>query len=128
MSGRRIPQNRGERVEPWPAVGIGERRASPHLSDVGRRMKVVGVEEGPAESSRQPLADLRLAGAAHAHDDHNAGADAFTCGSEVFLDHAAIVAALRPHVVLLAMRLPGKSGLETLLWLKNHAPTCHVLV
>jgi DNA-binding NarL/FixJ family response regulator len=31
-------------------------------------------------------------------------------------------------VVLLAMRLPGKSGLETLLWLKNHAPTCHVLV
>ena len=38
------------------------------------------------------------------------------------------VAGLRPHVVLLDLRLPGKSGLETLLWLKNHAPTCRVLV
>jgi DNA-binding NarL/FixJ family response regulator len=38
------------------------------------------------------------------------------------------VRGLRPHVVLLDLRLPGKSGLETLLWLKNHQPSCRVLV
>jgi len=35
---------------------------------------------------------------------------------------------LRPEVVLLDLRLPGKSGMETLLWLKAHAPECKVLV
>lgn len=34
----------------------------------------------------------------------------------------------RPHVVLLDLRLPGMSGLETLLWLKAHAPTARVIV
>ena len=35
---------------------------------------------------------------------------------------------LRPDVVLLDLRLPGKSGLETLLWLKSHAPHTRPLV
>ena len=35
---------------------------------------------------------------------------------------------LRPEVVLLDLRLPGKTGLETLLWLKGHAPDSKVLV
>lgn len=34
----------------------------------------------------------------------------------------------RPNVVLLDLRLPGMSGLETLLWLKGHAPTAKVIV
>ncbi len=34
----------------------------------------------------------------------------------------------RPNVVLLDLRLPGMSGLETLLWLKGHAPTARVIV
>jgi DNA-binding NarL/FixJ family response regulator len=38
------------------------------------------------------------------------------------------VPRLRPNVVLLDLRLPGMSGLETLLWLKAHAPTARVLV
>jgi DNA-binding NarL/FixJ family response regulator len=35
---------------------------------------------------------------------------------------------VRPNVVLLDLRLPGMSGLETLLWLKGHAPTARVIV
>jgi two-component system NarL family response regulator len=35
---------------------------------------------------------------------------------------------LRPEVVLLDLRLPGKTGLETLFWLKGHAPDSKVLV
>ena len=34
----------------------------------------------------------------------------------------------RPSVVLLDLRLPGMSGLETLLWLKGHAPATRVIV
>jgi DNA-binding NarL/FixJ family response regulator len=34
----------------------------------------------------------------------------------------------RPSVVLLDLRLPGMSGLETLLWLKGHAPATQVIV
>lgn len=34
----------------------------------------------------------------------------------------------RPNVVLLDLRLPGMSGLETLLWLRGHAPTARVIV
>jgi DNA-binding NarL/FixJ family response regulator len=35
---------------------------------------------------------------------------------------------LRPDVVLLDLRLPGKTGMETLLWLKTHAAHARVLV
>lgn len=35
---------------------------------------------------------------------------------------------LRPEIVLLDLRLPGKTGLEMLLWLKGHAPDSKVLV
>lgn len=38
------------------------------------------------------------------------------------------VPRLRPNVVLLDLRLPGKSGLETLLWLRTHAPAARALV
>lgn len=38
------------------------------------------------------------------------------------------VSRTRPNVVLLDLRLPGMSGLETLLWLKGHAPTAKVIV
>ena len=40
----------------------------------------------------------------------------------------AEVPRLRPNVVLLDLRLPGMSGLETLLWLKGHAPSTKVIV
>ncbi len=35
---------------------------------------------------------------------------------------------LRPEVVLLDLRLPGKTGMETLLWLKAHAADSKVIV
>ena len=35
---------------------------------------------------------------------------------------------LRPEVVLLDLRLPGKTGMEMLLWFKAHARDCKVLV
>jgi DNA-binding NarL/FixJ family response regulator len=38
------------------------------------------------------------------------------------------VARARPSVVLLDLRLPGMTGLETLLWLKGHAPAARVIV
>ncbi len=38
------------------------------------------------------------------------------------------VPRLQPNVVLLDLRLPGMSGLETLLWLKGHAPSAKVIV
>ena len=40
----------------------------------------------------------------------------------------AEVSRARPHVILLDLRLPGMSGLETLLWLKSHAPAARVIV
>lgn len=49
---------------------------------------------------------------------------------QVASGEAAIEAVprLRPDVVLLDLRLPGKSGMETLLWLNVHAPESKVLV
>ena len=44
---------RGERVEPGPAVGVGQRRARRHLRDVLRGMKIVAVEERPAQLARR---------------------------------------------------------------------------
>jgi DNA-binding NarL/FixJ family response regulator len=38
------------------------------------------------------------------------------------------VGRARPSVVLLDLRLPGMTGLETLLWLKSHAPATRVIV
>lgn len=40
----------------------------------------------------------------------------------------AEISRARPSVVLLDLRLPGMSGLETLLWLKGHAQTTRVIV
>src|SRR5689334_23192869 len=59
----------GDRIEPGPAVGIGERRAGAHLLDVLQRMKAVTVPEGPSEALGEALADRRLAAARHTHDD-----------------------------------------------------------
>jgi two-component system NarL family response regulator len=54
----------------------------------------------------------------------------FELVGQVASGEAAVEAVpkLRPDVVLLDLRLPGKSGLETLLWLKTHAAGAHVLV
>lgn len=38
------------------------------------------------------------------------------------------ISRTRPSVVLLDLRMPGMSGLETLLWLKGHAPATRVIV
>jgi len=54
----------------------------------------------------------------------------FELVGQVATGEAAIgaVPRLRPHVVLLDLRLPGKSGMETLLWLRAHAAEIRVLV
>src|SRR5262245_44802819 len=57
------------RAEPGPPVVVRERKAAMHLLDVGGRMHVVGVEEGPPETLGERAADRRLAGPGNAHDD-----------------------------------------------------------
>ena len=58
-----------EALEPRLPVGVVERASGRHLFDVGLRVVVVAVEEGPAEALCQELADHRLTRAGDAHHD-----------------------------------------------------------
>ncbi len=62
-----------QRVEPWQAVRIGERDATLHLFDVGRRMEIVGVDEGPTDLAGKDLTHRRFAGARDSHQDQDHG-------------------------------------------------------
>ena len=62
-----------QRVEPRQAVRIGERDATVHLFDIGGRMEIVGVDEGPAELAGKDLTHRRFAGARDSHQDQDHG-------------------------------------------------------
>src|SRR6266571_2631716 len=70
----RFVDERGDGVEPRPAVLVGERDALVHLLDIGGRVEPIAVLEFPAEAPGQQRADGALAGARDAHDDE--GGDA----------------------------------------------------
>ena len=63
----------GDRLQPGPAILIGERMAGAHLVDIAFGMKPVAILEGPAQAFGQLFGDGALAGAGHAHDDQRAG-------------------------------------------------------
>ena len=93
---RGCAQRVDDAVEPRPAVVVGQRYAGGHFRDVRRRMKIVGIEERPAERLRQRRADRRLAGARHAHhDEDHARCDGMAAEA---LTHRRSIAALRPSV------------------------------
>src|SRR5215470_14269828 len=51
----------GNGIEPRPAVVVIERKATPHLFDIGGRMEAVGIAKGPAKQLCQPPTDRGLA-------------------------------------------------------------------
>lgn len=55
--GARLVDPGGNRAQPRPAVLIGQRNALPHLVDVRRRMKRIGVAELPLERSGEERSD-----------------------------------------------------------------------
>ena len=63
----------GDRLQPRPAVFVGERMAGAHLGDVAGGMKPVAVLEGPAQAFGEVVGDGAFARAGHAHHDQRAG-------------------------------------------------------
>ena len=61
-----------EVLEPWEAVGVGERDFGGHFGFIFRGMEVVGVDEGGVEEIGEEEADGGFAGAGDAHDDDDA--------------------------------------------------------
>lgn len=55
--------------EPGPAIVVGERFAAAHPGDVFRRVQVVAVDIGRAETGGERGTDRRLAAAGDAHQD-----------------------------------------------------------
>ena len=62
----------GNRLQPGPAILVGQGMAGAHLGDVAGGMKPVAILEGPAQAFGQLFADGALAGAGHAHHDQRA--------------------------------------------------------
>src|ERR1700720_2443826 len=60
------------RLQPWPAILIGEGTARAHLGDIAGGVKPVAVLEGPAELFGELDRDRTFARARHTH--HNQGA------------------------------------------------------
>src|SRR5579863_3607117 len=58
-------------LEPGDAIFVREGNACVHLLFVGWRMKIVGLEEEPAEAVGQKLGDGGLAGTGDAHDQED---------------------------------------------------------
>ena len=71
--GARLVDPGGNRAQPRPAVLIGQRNALPHLVDVRRRMKRIGVAELPLERSGEERSDSRFAASGNAHHDKDGG-------------------------------------------------------
>src|SRR6476469_10072038 len=63
----------GDRLQPGPAVLIGEGLARAHLGDVAGGMKSVTVLVAPAQPLCQSVANGALARAGYAHHDERAG-------------------------------------------------------
>src|SRR6266403_5217344 len=72
----------GDRLQPRPAVFIGEGLAGAHLGDVARGVKLVAILVAPAQSLRQLLSDGALARAGHAHHDKRARRSVDVIGHE----------------------------------------------
>ena len=70
-----------DRREPGPAVLVGQRCSAPHLLDIGRWMKTVGVAERPSEYPREALARGRLAATRNPHQQQDRRADHVFFGS-----------------------------------------------
>ena len=62
----------GDRLQPGPAVFVGERMARAHLGDIGGRMKSVAVLVTPAQPRGEAFGDGALARAGYAHHDQRA--------------------------------------------------------
>ncbi len=62
----------GNRLQPGPAILIGQRMAGAHLGHIGGGMKPVAILESPAQPFGQRFADGALAGAGYAHHDQRA--------------------------------------------------------
>jgi AcrR family transcriptional regulator len=62
---------RADRIQPRPAIFVGQRNAAMHLVLVGGAVKRIAVGIGARQALRQHLADPRLARARHAHCDQN---------------------------------------------------------
>ena len=63
----------GNRVQPGPAILIGQRNAGVHFVDIGRRMKPVCIFEFPAKAQSEKRSDRRFPASRNAHHDHNHG-------------------------------------------------------
>jgi hypothetical protein len=60
-----------DRLQPGPAIGIGERLPGGHLLDVGRRVEAVGIGVLPAEATGQHRAHGGLAAAGDPGDQND---------------------------------------------------------
>lgn len=63
----------GHRRETRPAVGVGEGLSLCHLLEVGRAMKLVGLDKGEPEAGRKARGDLGPSRTRHAHHDDSRG-------------------------------------------------------
>ena len=50
----------GDRLQPGPAIRVGEGLARAHLGDIGRRVETVAILEAPAEAPAERLPDRAL--------------------------------------------------------------------
>src|SRR5579875_1022024 len=62
---------RPDRLQPRPAVLVGQRDAGPHLRDVRGRMELIRVGETPVQPPGDQGADRRLAASRHASQDQD---------------------------------------------------------
>src|SRR6266404_8448638 len=62
----------GDRLQPRPAIFVGQGLAGAHLGDIARGMKLVAILEAPAQSVGQFFPDSALARTGHAHRDKRA--------------------------------------------------------
>lgn len=66
---RRLAKCSPNRIEPRPAILVGERDAGGHFFNIGAWMEFVGIAEDDAEVGSQTLSDGGLPAPANAHDD-----------------------------------------------------------
>src|SRR4029077_15223942 len=59
----------GDRLQPRPAIRVGQRLAATHFLDISLRMKAVRIPKGAIETRGNQLPDRRFAGTRYAHDD-----------------------------------------------------------
>src|SRR5665213_3117460 len=72
----------GDRLQPGPAIFVGEGMAGAHLGDVAGGMKLVAILIAPAQPFGELVGDGALARAGYAHHHQRAGHLAFVIGHE----------------------------------------------